>query len=97
MSSTSSVVVPCDVSPGIFSGERQFKIKRSEAEEYVGTASILHFSTKGGKSAKDLGYTEKQGGIKAIKLKDLADGQVLVYLPDGSVIPVTGAQIEEER
>ncbi len=96
MTADELVKVFCQLSRGGFSDERVFRVALANGETHIGAALVEYCYTSEGQPLGD-DQPEKGKPIKGLLdawvVQTRADDQVLVSVPDGSVLVVKKSQI----
>jgi len=80
----------------MFSSERIFSVQLANGEEHKGIASVDFFWTKDKTPLVASGTTEtREGFIAGRILEDLDAGQIAVEVPDGEVLALPKAKVEQ--
>ena len=83
------VALPCKLSPGVFSGEREFSVQLANGEWYTSFAPRQFCWNNSGQLVTTHEPPNCTDGMIAGKIVDyLADDQVFVEVPDGEVVSV---------
>jgi hypothetical protein len=89
------VAIPCNLSPGAFSGERVFEVQLANGERYTSLAPRQFCWTADGKLVGEREPTSKTRGMIAARIvTDIDETQIQVEIPDGEVIAVDRIQIK---
>lgn len=89
------VAIPCNISPGAFSGERVFEVQLANGESYTSLAPRQFCWSANGKLVEEREPTTKAKGMIAARIvAEIDDTQIQIEVPDGEVIAVDRSQVK---
>ena len=90
------VAVPCKLAPAMFSGERVFKLKLADGQEYASVAPRYFCFNSAGQLVKEYEPSSEVDGLVAAKWRyEIDEKEVAVEVPDGNIIAVKREMVKD--